>query len=176
MLEPGKLEKAFAKVEEENWMFRSFLKGQNEGKIDKLVHQMHQELFQQIDCLACSNCCKVISPALNKKEINEISGRLSMNADEFSKKYLQKDEEGDMLIRSKPCPFLTEKGCSIHDIKPKTCREYPYTNKAEIISRLINLVGNCEVCPVVFEIVERLKDIFRDDFEEYQEEMADLLG
>ena len=34
MLEPGQLEKAFKKVEEENWMFRSFLKGEDSDHLD----------------------------------------------------------------------------------------------------------------------------------------------
>jgi Fe-S-cluster containining protein len=73
-----------------------------------------------------------------------------------------------------PCPFLTEKGGSIYDIRPRECRTYPHTNKTEFTSRLIVMVHNCEICPVVFEIFERLKDIYRDAFEEFKKEYAYL--
>jgi len=79
-----------------------------------------------------------------------------MPVSEFKYKYL-KNDHGEWAIKSSPCPFLTEKGCSIYEHRPQTCREYPYTNKDEIISRLINLVQNCEVCPAVFEVFEKLK-------------------
>jgi Fe-S-cluster containining protein len=173
MLKPEELKEAFRKVEDENWEFRSFLKGRDDQEIDRLVHKLHRELFQQIDCIACSNCCKVTGTALNQKDIDHISRRLKLSAADFQEQYLRKDAEGEMVLKTKPCPFLTEKGCSIYDIRPKVCREYPYTNKAEFIYRLINMVNNCEVCPVVFEIFERLKAVYRRDFKEFQKEMAD---
>jgi Fe-S-cluster containining protein len=176
MLEPEKLKDAFHKVEEENWQFRSFLKGRNEAEIDQLIHKLNRELFRQIDCIACSNCCKLTGTALNKKDIAQISGRLSMSAADFIKQYLRNDDDGEMVIKLIPCPFLTAKGCSIYDIRPELCREYPYTSKADMISRLINLVNNCVICPVIFETFERLKEIYRDEFKKYQKEMAGFWG
>jgi Fe-S-cluster containining protein len=174
MLEPGKLKEAFAKVEKENWMFRSFLKGEDEIEVDKLVHKMHRELFDKVDCIACSNCCILTRIALTPKDIEKISRRLGMMKDVFSAKYLRRNDDGDMEIYETPCPFHTEKGCSIYDIRPQDCRTYPHTNKTEITSRLIGLVNNCEICPVVFEIFERLKNIYHDAFEEYKKEYAYL--
>ncbi|MCL4514471.1 MAG: YkgJ family cysteine cluster protein [Firmicutes bacterium] len=82
-------------------------------------------------------------------------------------KYL-KEDGGEWVINSRPCPFLTEQGCSTYYSRPKACREYPFTDKKETVSRLVNLVENCEVCPVVFEIFEKLKKIYKWEFEEYK--------
>ena len=167
MLAPEKLKKAFQKVEDENWMLRAFLKGQDEDELDELVHSMHQELFQSYNCISCSNCCKEIVPIIEDNEIQAISLKLGISFDEFSTMYLVETEEG-LSINKKPCPFLTNEGCSIYECRPNVCKEYPYTDKEEICTRLINLVGNSEVCPVVFEIFEKLKKHYGNEFEEYK--------
>ena len=166
MLIPNKLIKAFKKVEDENWELRSFLKEQDADEVDSLVNQLHKELFEGFDCVACSNCCKEIVPEIEDDEIAPISKRLGIDEIDFRNKYLVKSEDG-YEINKKPCPFLTEKGCSIYEIRPKNCREYPYTDKDEITCRLINLICNCEVCPIVFEIFERLKEHYEEKFKEY---------
>ncbi len=176
MMEPEKLRDAFHKVEEENWQFRSFLKGRDEAEIDKLIHDMNQELFMQINCIACSNCCKLTSTVLNERDITRIAGHLNLSADDFCKQYLRGDDDGDLVIKSLPCPFLTPQGCSIYDIRPELCREYPHTNKDDMISRLVNLVNNSVICPVVFEIFERLKEIYKDEFKQYRDELAGFWG
>lgn len=43
MLTPDKLKKAFNKVEDENWILRSFLKEQEPEEVDKLVNDLHKE-------------------------------------------------------------------------------------------------------------------------------------
>jgi len=49
------------------WRFRSFLKGYDAEveKIDATVHEIYREVSAQIDCTACANCCRVVSPVLN---------------------------------------------------------------------------------------------------------------
>lgn len=173
MLAPEKLKKAFAKVEEENWMLRSFLKGQEPDEVDRIVNGLHKELFDGFDCVACSNCCKAIVPLIEENEINDISSRLALTTAEFKSKYLVRTGEG-FMINKKPCPFLTGSGCSIYECRPENCREYPFTHKDEIWSRLINLVENCAVCPVVFKIFERLKKYYRVELENYKKDYGEL--
>ena len=36
---------------------------------NKLVHEMQRELFGKADCIACSNCCKVIVPVLSNDDV-----------------------------------------------------------------------------------------------------------
>lgn len=57
-----------------------------------------------------------------------------------------------------PCCFLNRDGkCSIQDCKPTQCRDFPYTDKPDRIESLLGVMSFVEECPVVFEIVERLK-------------------
>lgn len=175
MIPPDKLKSAFKKVEEENWMLRAFLKCQDPDEVDSIVHNLHKELFKDYDCIACSNCCKAIAPIVKENEIKVILAQLKLTTAEFKSKYLIKTDEG-FMINKKPCPFLTESGCSVYEYRPGNCREYPFTDKEEIWTRLINLVKNCAVCPVVFEIFEKLKRHYRDEFESYKVEYEEIWG
>ncbi|MFB0925453.1 MAG: YkgJ family cysteine cluster protein, partial [Vicingaceae bacterium] len=40
------------------------LKKSKPKSLDDTVHQLHEETFEKIDCLACANCCKTTSPAI----------------------------------------------------------------------------------------------------------------
>ncbi len=170
MLDLEKLKAAGQKAEEDNLILRAFLKGRDSDEVDRLVHKLHRELFAEADCISCSNCCRVIVPVLSSKDIVRISRALGMTENEFKNAYLKK-VENRWMYKTKTCPFLTARGCSVYDYRPDTCRQYPYTDQKEIIYRLVNLVANCEVCPVVFEIFERLKKIYRREFVRYKKQM-----
>jgi len=55
--------------EKENYRFRTFLKGKNDEKVDRIVHRLHDELIRQIDCTLCGNCCCQLSVELHPKDI-----------------------------------------------------------------------------------------------------------
>jgi len=169
MLSPDELIDAFAKVEEENWLLRAFLKVQEPDAVDKIVNRLHRELFAGFNCVACSNCCKTIIPVIEEKEICVISSKLGLNPEDYKKKFLVSTEEG-FMINKNPCPHLGINGCSIYEYRPENCREYPFTENKKIRGRLINLVANCSVCPVVFEIFERLKKHYKVEFAEFKAE------
>ena len=171
MLSPEKLVKAFAKVEEENWLLRAFLKAQEPDEVDKIVNMLHRELFAGFDCVACSNCCKTIVPFVETKEIQLIASKLGLTSEAYKDGFLTKTDEG-FMIKEKPCPHLGVSGCSIYEYRPKNCREYPFTDKKDISERLINLVHNCSVCPVLFEIFERLKKHYKAEFAAFRAEQA----
>lgn len=175
MLPPGQLKEANARVEEDNWILRTFLKGREEKEVDELVHNLHKKSFGSFNCVECLNCCKEVVPVVGNKEIKAISKKLGLTVQEFRDKYLIESDEG-FQIKDKPCPFLRGDGCSIYETRPKNCREYPYTHKKEIWTRLGNLVDNCRVCPVVFEIFEILKEHYGDEFEDYKEDFRQKWG
>ena len=79
--------------------------------------------------------------------------------DEFIDKYLVADEESRHTFRQKPCPLLGEDNrCTIYSVRPTDCREYPHTNKEGFVFRTMGHANNALNCPVVFWIVEQMRD------------------
>lgn len=48
-----------------------------------------------------------------------------------------------------------------YDCRPENCKKYPYTNQPERLWSLYSVLEAVEVCPVAFEIYERLKCEYR---------------
>lgn len=64
----------------------------------------------------------------------------------------------DYQTRHEPCDFLQEDGnCKLGDCKPDSCKQYPYTDRPERLLSLLSVLDTVEICPVAFEIFERLK-------------------
>lgn len=129
--------------------------------IDSQVHDLHGEVFEEIDCLDCANCCKSISPIITDRDIERISRHLKVKPSKFVEQYLYLDEEQDYVYKQTPCPFLdAENYCSIYSVRPKACAEYPHTDRKKFVQILDLSLKNTRVCPAVFEVFEKLKKIF----------------
>ena len=92
-------------------------------------------------------------------DIEKDSLYLGVSREEFIKYYFDgKDSEGNYQTKHKPCDFLLEDGsCKLGDCKPDNCKNYPYTNQPERLWSLYSVLDTVSVCPVAFEIYERLK-------------------
>lgn len=162
MKEPSEVKEAFGSVEDENYAFRRFLKTHaKEKELDKQFLKLHKELFLTYDCSKCRNCCKDYSACFKPYELGPVSAFLSMTEKDFMKKYINEDF-GDYQLKMVPCCFLKEDGdCQIETCKPESCRDYPFTDRPERLESLLSIVESARVCPVVFEILERLKDEYK---------------
>ena len=56
-----------------------------------------------------------------------------------------------------PCPLLDGTRCSCYKDRPKDCRSYPHLHEKEMTTRLLGVLGNAEVCPIVYNVLENLK-------------------
>lgn len=149
------------KKEDENWKFRSYLKGLDieEQDLDKIVHKINDDVTSQIDCTKCANCCKVFDPTLDEDDVVKFSSSLNMNIDEFKTAYLieSKEEMDCYNFNTVPCPFLKDNKCTNYENRPKVCVSYPHLHKKEFWTRLMGVVQNYSVCPIVFNVCEQLK-------------------
>ncbi len=151
--------KELKKNTSENQKFFQKLKKHTPKNLDIIMHDLHDEVFVHTDCLACANCCKTASPIITEKDIERIAKHLRMKEVQFIEKYLFRDTDDFMAFKQTPCPFLdAENYCLIYEYRPKACADYPHTNRRKFIQIADLTVRNAEICPAVFEIVEKLKE------------------
>ena len=158
-INPSELTQKAAGKKKENKKFFATLAKQNKGQLDNAFHNAHEEVFAETDCLECANCCKTTSPIMMDKDIERISKYKRMRPGDFIEKHLLMDNEGHYIFTHAPCPMLEDdNACSIYEIRPRACREYPHTDRRNMKGILQLTLKNIEICPAVYEMVERIKE------------------
>ncbi|WP_317046054.1 YkgJ family cysteine cluster protein [Algoriphagus boritolerans] len=136
-----------------NKKLKEKLKKSKPKNLDAVFHHLHEETFRQIDCLDCANCCKTTSPIFIRTDIDRIAKLFRMKSSQFIDEYLHQDEEGDYVLNFLPCPFLgADNKCLVYEDRPKACREYPHTNRKNMLGILDLSLKNTLVCPAVSKI------------------------
>jgi Fe-S-cluster containining protein len=131
-----------------------------EKGIDHKINELHDEVFGEVDCLNCGNCCRTTGPLLTSKDIERLSKHLKTTEAAFVADYLRIDEDGDFVFKSMPCPFLgSDNYCSVYDHRPRACRAFPHTDvKGQV--KLFDLTRkNARICPAVSRIIQRLENL-----------------
>jgi len=142
--------------------FRRFLskleKKQPKGFQNMQVH-LEKEVWKEVDCLTCANCCKTMTPTFTAKDIKRISAHFGLSADAFKAKWLRREKSGDRdwLNKTEPCQFLDLKTnmCSIYEVRPADCAGYPHLRKnmkdyGHVYKQ------NLECCPATYKMVEKM--------------------
>ena len=163
MIAPRKVRFEAKKKLNENLRFRSFLKSHaREEELDEQFLELHRELFADYDCSRCRNCCKLYQGLIPEADLDRDAEWLGMTRGQFMDIYLETEKEEECYrTKHKPCDFLQEDGeCKLGDCKPENCRKYPYTHQPERLQSLYSVLDTVEVCPVAFEIYERLKVMY----------------
>lgn len=138
--------------------FFSLLKRKPPKKLDRLMVELHEREFQNTDCLECANCCKTTGPLFTDKDIVRIAKYLRMKPQAFMDQYLRVDEDRDWVLQKLPCYFLgADNRCSIYDVRPKACREFPHTDRKKFYQITHLTLKNVAICPAAFNIVESLR-------------------
>lgn len=162
MINPEKTASAARLKEEENYRFRSFLKFHADpDELDCQFQKLHQELFSNYDCSQCRNCCKEYRGMIPEEDLKKDAAYLGMNDNEFKERYLKYNTaEGLYETKNRPCDFLEKEtgNCILGECKPENCLNYPYTNQPDRMQSLLSIIESASICPVVYEILERLKE------------------
>lgn len=134
------------------------LKEQPRG-IDKLTPVLEMEVWKEVDCLTCANCCKTMSPTFTPVDIKRISKHFKQTPEEFAKQWLYKDRIGDRLNKTQPCQFLNlqDNKCSIYEIRPADCAGFPHLSKKRMIDYIHVHKQNIEYCPATYKMVEKMQ-------------------
>ena len=124
-----------AEKQQESKKFFARLRKKPPKNLDYVMQELHGEAFSRIDCLACANCCKTTGPLFTNADIERLAKHFRMKPSVFMDTYLRVDEDGDHVLQQTPCTFLgADNYCSVYDVRPKACREYPHTNRKKVPS------------------------------------------
>ena len=123
--------------------------------------RLEPDVWKEVDCLGCANCCKTMTPTFTASDMKRISAHFGQTVDEFKDKWLRKERNtGDWLNKKEPCQFLDLKNnkCSIYAIRPADCAGFPHLPKK------IKDYGhvhkqNIECCPATYRMVERMMEV-----------------
>ena len=143
--------------------FRSFLHRMEKNppkNIDKLTPLIDAEVWKEVDCLSCANCCKKMTPTFTEKDLKRIAAHLNETVDVFKKKWLKK-QDGDYVNVLQPCQVLDLKTnmCNIYEVRPDDCAGFPHLPKRKFSEYAHVLKQNIEFCPATYKMVEKLKAI-----------------
>ena len=141
---------------DENERFRHFLKNRNVHKIDLLVHRLHSEIAPKIDCTVCGNCCGTLTPYLTKGDLKRLTDGTRLTTEQVIEFYTETDEHG-LALRDLPCCFLIDHKCTIYEHRPETCASFPHLHQPDFNSRARRTFDNYSICPIIFNVLERLK-------------------
>ena len=131
--------------------------------VDELFNTQHEWVFAEIYCLHCANCCKTTPALINQEDINRISKHLRITPKEFRNNYTTTDADGDTVFRKTPCTFLgTDNKCSIYEVRPFACKDYPHTHRKKMVQILDLTLKNAEICPAVARILNNLENNILD--------------
>lgn len=142
----------------ENKKFFAKLKKRPPKNLDYAMQDLHESEFERTDCLNCANCCKTTGPLFTTADIERIAKHFRMKPSQFIDGFLRMDEENDYVLQSVPCTFLgADNYCSIYDVRPKACREFPHTDRKKFQQIAHLTLKNVAICPAAFNIVEEMK-------------------
>lgn len=146
--------------EQENLAFRSFVKNDlelSDRRFNAVVQETTEQVWSHIDCRTCANCCKTQQPVFSRPEAQRIATYMGMTLQDLVAHYLTSDADvGKYITQQRPCPFLENNLCTIYTVRPAVCKNYPHLHRNQR-SRLWQLLDNASVCPIVYNVLERLK-------------------
>ncbi len=119
------------------------------------------ETWAEVDCLACANCCRKMTPTFKRTEIKRIAAHVSMTSKEYFKKYLDVDKDnGDIVNKSTPCQHLNliDNKCEVYEIRPADCRLFPHFQRKDFNDISYVIAENIPRCPATLVFVEKLQE------------------
>ena len=146
----------------ENKKFFAKLKKKPPKNLDYVMQDLHEKEFNRTACLECANCCKTTGPLFTIKVIERIAKYFRQKPQQFIDESLRIDEDKVYVLKRVPCAFFgVDNYCSIYDVRPKACSEFPHTDRKKF-QQISNLtLKNVAVCPAAYNIVEEMKKLIK---------------
>ncbi len=142
-------------------------------EIAKFAAEAEKKAWAKVDCLDCGNCCKKMTPTFIDADIKRISKHLKMTEAAFKKKWIEREEpepdgtQGDLINKSRPCQFLNleDNKCSIYEVRPADCAEFPHFQKKTFEDQNETYMQNLKFCPATYEFVKKVKKLVEKEYD-----------
>jgi len=128
--------------------------------LDTLTAALEPQVWKEVDCLTCANCCKTMTPTYTKTDIKRIAAHFKVTPKAFSDKWLKYDKkDNDWQNKTEPCQFLNLKDnkCSIYEVRPADCAGFPHLPKKKMVEYMHVHKQNIEFCPATYKLVEKMQ-------------------
>lgn len=143
---------------DENKKFIMTLKRVKAKNLDREFNMLHDQVFEEIDCLQCGNCCRTVKPIYQQKDIVKLAKRFNCRPIVWEREYTDVDDDNDRIAKTAPCPFIADDNyCIYYEDKPKYCRDFPYTDKTRLRNYLRETMENTKICPAVYLMIKEIK-------------------
>jgi uncharacterized protein len=156
---------------DENIAFRSYITQVNiDGRqLDAMVEGLTLRAMAGVDCIACHNCCDLLTIQATDLEVGSMSHCLGLSTVDFTSEYITPAPLADPVLRKKAgalqgnygCALLDNGACTVYQVRPAACRAYPLMLGSDFRSRLWAVVDNCQICPIVSAVYEEMKVVLR---------------
>lgn len=129
----------------------------SQPQADETAMTIYAEFSKKHPCTSCARCCTLLGPRIRKNDIAVLAKHLSLKENEFFDRYCKSDEDGDIVFKNMPCPFLgSDKLCRVYESRPKACSEYPHISAEDFFKMLPLHDKNYNCCPAVKEVVDKM--------------------
>lgn len=132
--------------------------------LDKMAELVSRDVWKEVDCLTCANCCKTMSPTFTTKDVRRIAAHLGMKPALFRETYLYLEKkDNDWMNKQQPCQFLdlSSNMCSIYEVRPADCAGFPHLTKKKMVDYVHVHKQNVQYCPATFKMVEKMKALLQ---------------
>lgn len=151
------------KKRDENLRFRRYLKSRE--WVERQFRRAAEEVHAEIDCRQCAECCRVTEVQLAERDVERLAKFLRLREKDFLEQYTTTGEDGELILKrsAQGCIFLEGHDCTVYEARPANCERFPHLLKGSgsIPSRMWQFVDRATYCPIVFNWMERVKDLTR---------------
>ena len=142
--------------------FLNRLKRNAPRNLQSIAIKAGSNIWNEIDCLSCANCCKTMTPTYTNADIKKIASYLQISTDEMKRRWLKKERgTGNWINKTTPCQFLDQETnmCNVYEVRPADCAGFPHLTKKKFVEYLHIHQQNLDECPATFKMVERMNEL-----------------
>ncbi len=97
-------------------------------------------------CEKCGECCCQSNPiSVTLDDLMNIASFLGLSYYTVTSNYTKNLKDGKISLKTNPCPFLSNKECSIYPARPNVCRFFPISEpKGKVTLQFFSYCAFCE--------------------------------